>query len=119
MKKILFCTLNSKYIHSSLAPWYLCSAVEQFCSCPVEADVIEATVNESVDVITSRIIEAHPDFLGFSVYIWNRTKTFDIIKIGNVKKRGVKGEKHTCNLKCKNCNYCFNPKPIFCPCPHC
>ena len=80
MKKILFCTLNSKYIHSSLAPWYLCSAVEQFCSCPVEADVIEATVNESVDVITSRIIEAHPDFLGFSVYIWNRTKTFDIIK---------------------------------------
>ncbi len=80
MKKILFCTLNSKYIHSSLAPWYLCSAVEELSCGDYDVDVLEATVNEPIEKVTARIVAQRPDFIGFSVYIWNRTSTFEIIE---------------------------------------
>lgn len=84
MKKVLFCTLNSKYIHSTLAPWYLCAAVENFCQSGIEADVIEGTVNEQTEKIIERIVNCNPDVIGFSAYIWNRTKSFEVIS--GVKK---------------------------------
>ena len=34
-------------------------------------------------------------------------------------KRGVKSGKHTCNFECQNRNFCYNPKPIFCPTSYC
>ncbi len=80
MKKAVFCALNSKYIHSSLAPWYLRAGVEEFCRTKILTEVIEGTVNEKVSTIVDRIVTAVPDVLSFSVYIWNRTKTFEVIK---------------------------------------
>ena len=68
--KALICAINSKYIHSSLAVWYLASGVE--CFAPnASAEVLEATINEDVEKIYQRILSKKFDIIGFSTYIWN------------------------------------------------
>ena len=69
--KVKICTLNSKYIHSSLAPWYLLSAVRQRCSKDISASVVEGTVNEDERVLFDRIMSDGADAVAFGVYIWN------------------------------------------------
>lgn len=69
--KILITMLNSKYIHSSLAPWYLLSGVRAYCDAEIEAEVAEATVNENINNIVSRLSEKNADVYAFCCYIWN------------------------------------------------
>lgn len=61
---IVILALNSKYIHSSLAPWYLKAEVS-------DAEVLEHTVNEKLDTVLSDVISRKPKLLAVSVYIWN------------------------------------------------
>lgn len=84
--KFLLCSLNSKYIHSSLAPYYLLSGIREFSRTNVEAFILEGTVNEKFEEILSKILSFNADVIGFSVYIWNvkRVKEF-IIKIKEIK----------------------------------
>ena len=49
MDKIIILALNSKYIHSSLAPWYLKAEV------PI-AKVLEHTINENIDAVAEDIL---------------------------------------------------------------
>ena len=65
---IVILALNSKYIHSSLAPWYLQSAIAD-----LDADslVMEHTINESTEDILTDILAHKPKILALSVYIWN------------------------------------------------
>ena len=63
--------VNSKYIHASLAPWYLLAGVEAYCSRPVTAAVAEGTVNEEPSAVAARIVERTPDVIGLGCYIWN------------------------------------------------
>ncbi len=86
IRKALFCTLNSKYIHSSLAPWCL------FTSCRAEGvecetKVIEATVNEDINAVYDRIKSEDADFIAFSCYIWNIKKTLRLCAM--LKREGV------------------------------
>ena len=64
MKTVLV-GINSKYIHPNLAIRYL----KANCDFPV--DIKEFTIKDSKEYIYNNIIEAKPDILGFSVYIWN------------------------------------------------
>ncbi len=73
--KALICTLNSKYIHSSLAPWCLFTACRSYCEKNHDISVIEGTVNEKADAVLKRISDEKPDAVAFSVYIWNKEKT--------------------------------------------
>lgn len=66
----LICAINAKYIHSSLAPWYLKASIEAVDP-EVECKVLELTINESEDEIIRRILENKFDMIGFSTYIWN------------------------------------------------
>lgn len=66
--KIVLSTLNSKYIHSSLALAYLEAAC---CGKGWELEVIEFTINERLDDIMASIYQSKPDVLCFSSYIWN------------------------------------------------
>ena len=59
--------INSKYIHSSLASWYLCAAVGEVC----DAVVLEGSINERDEVLFERIKALNCDAVCFSVYIWN------------------------------------------------
>ena len=75
--KIVITMLNSKYIHSSLAPWYLLSGVRAYCDAEIQAEVTEATVNENISNIVSRLSEKNADIYAFCCYIWN----IEMIKI--------------------------------------
>ena len=69
--KALICMLNSKFIHSSLAPWCLLSGVKAYCDENVSAEVIEGTVNEKTEAVVKRILDKTPDVIAFCCYIWN------------------------------------------------
>jgi len=72
------CSLSSKFVHSSLAAWYLSAAVKETCGDTVSCGVIEGTINESGDAILDRLSQQIPDLLGFSCYIWNITTIMEL-----------------------------------------
>ncbi len=59
--------INSKYVHSSLASWYLYAHASEVC----EVCVLEGSINEGDDVLFQKIVEARCTALGFCTYIWN------------------------------------------------
>ncbi len=66
--KIVLCTLNAKYIHSSLALAYL----ESYCrSDEWQIETIEFTINDRTESVLSHLFSLKPDVLCFSCYIWN------------------------------------------------
>ena len=69
--KTVLCSLNSQYIHSSLAPWCLLAGIRAFGDTAIDAVVAEGTINESPEAVAARVIAQHPDAVGFSCYIWN------------------------------------------------
>lgn len=69
--KAVICSLNSQYIHSSLAPWCLKAGVHAYGTRPVEVEVLEGTVNQPEEDILARLLDAQADALAFCCYIWN------------------------------------------------
>lgn len=65
--KAVFCSINSKYIHSSLSVWYLFASAKKLCSEAVEVSVIEGTINENEDEIIKRLIDKKPDLIAFQL----------------------------------------------------
>ena len=80
--KALICAINSKYIHSSLAVWYLASGVERFAP-NASAEVLEATINEDVEKIYQRILSKNFDIIGFIA----PEVTVNIIKDGEIVEK--------------------------------
>jgi len=79
--KTVIIALNSKYIHSALAPWYLKA------NCPPECGdikVMEFSINDMTDSILSDIYEENCDIAAFSCYIWNIEEVLKITH--NLKK---------------------------------
>lgn len=86
MKKVVLCVLNSKYIHSSLAPWCLYTSAKKECGEDFSLTVVEGTINEKEEDIFGRIMAEKPHIVTFSCYIWNIKKTLCLcrrIKEGN------------------------------------
>ncbi len=79
--KVVIGTLNSKYIHSSLAPWCLFAAAREYCKDGICANVVEGTINENISDITERIAVQTPDAVALGCYIWNITKIYELIKM--------------------------------------
>ncbi len=73
--KIVLVSLNSQYVHSSLAVWYLKSALDAAALKQDRAnfgtEILEGTINEKAEAVIQRIIASEADLLGFSTYIWN------------------------------------------------
>lgn len=65
--KTVITALNSKYIHMSLAPWYL----KAYCGERFDISVLECTINQEVRKIVTSIFNQKPDIVGFSCYIFN------------------------------------------------
>lgn len=80
MSKVTLLALNAKYVHSSLAVWYLAGAVAQFSRLKHEINVVEATINQPDSEILAQIIAAEPEILGVSTYIWNARKLEALLK---------------------------------------
>lgn len=84
MEQILraaICALNSKYIHSALAPWNLLAGIEAHGDPDIVAEVIEGTINEEPEDILPRILATHPRVIGFSCYIWNISATRKLVRL--------------------------------------
>lgn len=73
MKKLkaVFCSINSKYIHSSLSVWYLFASSKKLCNENIELSVVEGTINEKESAVVDRLLAEKPDLIAFSSYIWN------------------------------------------------
>ena len=77
--KSLICALNTKYIHSSLAPWCLKAGAEMYaenCDC----QIFESTINEDFDSLLKKITEYDFDLIAFSTYIWNKNLVLKLAK---------------------------------------
>ena len=81
--KALICALNTKFVHSSLAPWYLKASVDKHVP-NIQCDVYESTINESEEKILTEILEKDYDLIGFSTYIWNVKMVLSLC--GKIKK---------------------------------
>lgn len=95
---VILTTLNSRYTHMSLSLRYLRSALEQrFTGSspeprhmlntadpaepgkgPVSITLLEFTINQPHEQILRTLFEASPDYLCFSVYIWNVEATLKL-----------------------------------------
>ncbi|MCX7615638.1 MAG: B12-binding domain-containing radical SAM protein, partial [Clostridiales bacterium] len=78
---VTICVLNSKYVHSSLAPWCLLAGVNTYCEYGITATVVEGTINENLKNIANRIVLTKPNVIGFSCYVWNITATRKLIHL--------------------------------------
>lgn len=77
----MLCSLNSKYIHSSLAPWYLKAGLADYAGESHRCEILEATVNERLSLTLEKILEQRPDMVGFSCYIWNIKRVGELIPL--------------------------------------
>ncbi len=82
--RTLIISLNSKFIHSALAPWYLKAACGHYSQDCGEVLVCEHTINEKTDSILSSIYLMKPDIVAFSCYIWNISQVMELA--ANLKK---------------------------------
>ncbi|HHV51654.1 MAG TPA: DUF4080 domain-containing protein [Clostridiales bacterium] len=78
---VIICALNSKYIHSSLAPWYLLAGIKQWCGEGINASVLEGTIKDDTGKIFAKIADKKPNVLGFCCYIWNITAVLKLSKL--------------------------------------
>ena len=85
--KAVICALNSKYIHSSLAPWCLYTAFKSACVKDCECKVVEGTINEKTENILDRILSEEPQFVAFSCYIWNIERALSLAE--KLKAKGI------------------------------
>lgn len=79
--RTLLTTLNSKFIHSSLALRYLWNYNKNYFS---DIHIEEYTINNDLDYILGEIYKGEYDMVCFSCYIWNINETLEIAK--NLKK---------------------------------
>lgn len=74
--RILLTTLHSKYIHASLALPYLAG----YCAAPGRTLLIrEFSVHQPKDTLLAELLADEPDILCFSVYLWNRRLTLELV----------------------------------------
>jgi len=83
--KTLIIALNSKFIHSALAPWYLKAACGDAYG---EVVVAEYNINEHADDILTSIYLQKPDVAAFSCYIWNISL---VLKVASSLKKVLPG----------------------------
>lgn len=77
--KVSLIAMNSKYIHSNPAIYYIAA------NCPeYEVSTHEYTINDSIDNVMGEIYRENADMLGFSCYIWNIEEVLYIAR--NIKK---------------------------------
>ncbi len=74
--RTLLTTLHSKYIHASLALPCLAAYCGADCG---EVLIREYTVNEPKEAVLAQIVACDADVVCFSVYLWNRVATLELV----------------------------------------
>ncbi|MCK5913330.1 MAG: DUF4080 domain-containing protein, partial [Desulfuromusa sp.] len=74
--RTLLTTLHSKYIHASLALPCLAAYCGEECG---EIIIGEYSVNEPKEIILAQLVDWDADVICFSVYLWNRLATLELV----------------------------------------
>lgn len=74
--KLTLLSINSKYIHSSLAMWYLTAACDKYCT----VTPLEHSINEPRLKILQSVCESEPDVFAICCYIWNIDMVLDLCR---------------------------------------
>ena len=74
--RTILSTLHSKFIHNSLALPCLAAYCGEDSG---EFLIREFTVHEPRESVLSQILAEAPDVVAFSVYLWNRRETLDLV----------------------------------------
>lgn len=74
--RTILSTLHSKFIHNSLALPCLAAYCGEGCG---ELLIREFTTHEPRESVLAMILEAEPDVVAFSVYLWNRRETLELV----------------------------------------
>lgn len=69
--KTVICCINSKYVHSSLAPWYLLAGFRKHATDIGDALVREFTINQPPEQVADFLVQENADVYAFCTYIWN------------------------------------------------
>ena len=77
--KVVLLSVNSQYVHSSLAPWCLKAGLDAYAMAEYDAAVVEGTVNEPPEAVLARIKQAQPEVLGICCAIWNITYVANLL----------------------------------------
>ncbi|MGZ3805025.1 MAG: DUF4080 domain-containing protein [Pseudobdellovibrionaceae bacterium] len=77
-KDILLVTLNSTYQHCAFGLRYLYANLQDL---QPRAQILEWTIHASPRNVVEKILSYQPKIVGFGVYIWNTTETFQIVSI--------------------------------------
>ncbi len=85
--RTILTTLHSKFIHNSLALPCLTAYCANDCG---EIMIREFTVHEPRETILASLMAEAPDVVSFSVYIWNRRETLDLIDALAVARPGLR-----------------------------
>lgn len=87
MTMILLCTLNARYIHSSLGLRYLYANMGELQD---QTQLIEFMISQRPIDIAENILNQNPDIVGFGLYIWNTSQTTEVISILKALKPEIK-----------------------------
>lgn len=74
--RTLLTTLHSKYIHASLALPCLAAFCAEDCG---ELLIREYSVHEPKEALLAQIVACEADAVAFSVYLWNRSLTLELV----------------------------------------
>lgn len=83
--KALIVSINAKYVHASLSPWYLKAASLEAGAARTrpareeereawQVEVLESNINRPAAETAERILEEQPALLAFCCYIWNMNR---------------------------------------------
>ncbi|ALC17442.1 radical SAM protein [Desulfuromonas soudanensis] len=85
--KTILTTLHSKYIHPSLALPSLAAYCREGCG---ELLIREFTVHEPKESVLGVLLALEPDAVAFSVYLWNRRETLELVDALGAAAPGVR-----------------------------
>ena len=78
MTPIILCTLNARYIHSSLGLRYLYANLQERQR---QASILEFTIDARPSDIAEKLLQLQPTIIGFGIYIWNIEQTNHVVAL--------------------------------------
>jgi radical SAM superfamily enzyme YgiQ (UPF0313 family) len=78
MSRIVLSTLNAKFIHASVGLRYLYANLDEL---QPQGSILEFEASQPAREVVESILEADPSIVGFGVYIWNVSKTREVISL--------------------------------------
>ena len=76
--KIILSTLNSRYTHSAIGLRYLYANMQELQS---HTAIMEFSINDALQSVAEKLLDANPDIIGLGVYIWNASQIHELIHI--------------------------------------